>query len=148
MAEIPQEEGHATLSLANFEAFLDRFQHFFDGLIRSVRVQFGRPQDKQCGGEPHGVLVECSVVDSQALPPGSWVNIVLDVEAVSAMRLIRGNQTWSVLSEGLSVGFFDDSVYLAFDDQMTARDEFMRANFLIVGERCVWSVVPNRESPV
>src|SRR3954452_982725 len=148
MAEVIQEEGRTALSPANVEAFLDHYQHFFDGMIRDVRVQFGRPQDKQRGSEPHGVLVECSVVDSQAPPPENWRNIVLDIEAVSAMRFIRGNQTWAVLSDGLSIGFFDDGRYLGFDAQLTTRDVFDRANFVIVGERCTWSVISYRELPV
>ncbi|MFN8516651.1 MAG: hypothetical protein U0232_22020 [Thermomicrobiales bacterium] len=135
------------LNPANSEAFLARYQHFFDGLIRAVRLDFVPQQGVQPIGEPHRVIVECSVIDTQLGEPENWVNLVLNIHAASAIRLVRSNQTWIVLSQGLSIGFFDRTIYLAFDEQVRTRDEFLQADFLVTGERCIWSTLPYDDLP-
>ncbi|HEY8599927.1 MAG TPA: hypothetical protein VIL85_15930 [Thermomicrobiales bacterium] len=147
MSTDSSETSPTILSAANVAAFLDRYQHFYDGLLRRLQLHFARSQDAQCGSEPHGVTIECSVIENSSTATDSWVNIIMDIEEVSEIRLILGNHTWTVLSGGLSIGFIGDNTYLAFnEDEAVTREDFIRSNFLIIGKRCTWTIRPYRES--
>ena len=147
--ESAADDKQGVLSAANSAAFLERYANFYDGLLRKVYLHLDRPKDRFTGDEPHGVTIECSVMINEDPPPGKWadrwVNITLDVEAASRVKIVLGDHTWTVITYGLNIGFFDNEIYFAFDEEAHTREEFLAADFLITGARCRWSVGPYRD---
>src|SRR5437016_6006588 len=127
------------LSTANVDEFLTRFQNFYDGLVRNVNFSFTRQRDTRPAGVPRGVVIVLSSQDQEATEDEGWANVTLDIEAVSEFVFIEGRTTSVVLSSGLSVGFFDDKVYLSIDWEAESIEEFRESQFLVIGERCFWT---------
>ncbi len=71
-----------------------------------------------------------------------WVNITLDIEAASRVNITLGNHTWTVITHGLNIEFFDNEIYLAFDEEAHTRAEFLAVDFLIIGAHCRWPISP------
>jgi hypothetical protein len=126
-------------------SFLERFQNFYDAVLRHVTVDFTRPQDNKAADVGRGVIITLSVPDWKDGNEEQWVNVVLDVEAVRELDIREGSTTSVVLSSGLSIGFFDGAVYLAIDEDADSREDFLQSAFHVVGERLSWSVEPYRE---
>jgi hypothetical protein len=135
------------ISPTNVSEFLTRFQNFDDALIRSIHFSFVRQQDERPSSIKRGVVVLLSVQDQTSSRDEGWVNVRLDIEAVSEFHFAEGERTTHVvLSQGLSVRFFDGKVYLAPDAETETLEEFRASELLIAGERCTWTVSDYKDS--
>ena len=82
--------------------FLARFQSLNDAVIRDIEYRFPRSGDKM-------LTVTLSTQDS--FGNGGWSNIRMIFRAVSELNLRDGNFAMSVLSDGLSVRWFDHLIW-------------------------------------
>jgi len=131
---------------SNAKQFLERFQNLYDSVIRTVKISFGQVRDRRATGVSRGVLVVLSAQDQTVAENDGWVNLSLEIEAVTEIVLVEGKTTSVVLSNGLSMGFFDGEIFLAFDAEAESIDEFRTSNFLVVGEKCTWATSSYQES--
>lgn len=126
------------LTTSNLDKFLERFSHCYDGLIRDVRINF--PTKK--------VSITCSVKDQNNQVDEGWVNLTLEIENMIELTVVERQSTCIVLSDGLQVGFFNDQVYLdlcPYTEEPDSIDDFKKSDFLVVGERCSWSLAAYNE---
>lgn len=124
---------------SNLDRFIARFDHLYDGVVRDVRVRF-TPEYTYAH-----VALTLSVRDRETSEDNGWVNLTLEIGEVTQFILIEGNGTCSVLSNGLSVGFFDERIYLDFCPHAEASDslaDFLKSRFLVAGKNCVWTISP------
>ena len=123
------------ISPTTVSAFLERFYQCADGVVREVQVDFVTKSAT--------VTLSCQDREREIRQP--WINLVFDVQEVVELRLIEGESTCVVLSQGLHVGFFDGLIYLDFCPYTAAPagvEDFKRSHFLVVGERCTWALEP------
>jgi hypothetical protein len=122
---------------STYEDFLTRFGNLYDTLVRQVLYNYA-------AGERNGqVTVTLSVRDRERPPDNSWCMLTLLIDDVVEFHLLEGKSTNVVLSSGLSIGAFADSVYLDFSpytEVPRSIADFQRSTFLVAGRRCVWSV--------
>ena len=60
--------------------FLERFQDFYDSVIRSVKISFGRTQDRRATGVARGVVVLLDVQD-QTVAENDEIRSMMDTNA-------------------------------------------------------------------
>ena len=121
------------LTRSNINEFLERFNHGYDGIIRDVAIHFSAKK----------VRVICSVKDQKTQMNKSWVNLAFEIENMIECIVIESQSTCIVLSDGLQVGFFNDNIYLdlcPYTEEPDGIEDFKKSRFLIVGERCSWSL--------
>jgi hypothetical protein len=122
------------LSPSNLRLFLDRFQDFYDAVIRQAQVNFMN------GHRRTHVTVVLSVQDKETVVNRGWVNVTLNIEDIEKIKLLEGKTTCVVLSGGLQGGFFNDNIYLSFCSSWKPenKDEFEDSDFFVAGKKCTW----------
>ena len=131
------------------EAFLRRFGaagfgNLHDAVVRKIEVRY--TPAAPCPS----VSVEVSVLDREARADAGWVNVRLNVDGVVEFVLKEGPRTSCVVVFRLNIGFSEGRVQLDFsgsDEASSVQDRQAECDFLVVGQRCSWSVVPHSESP-
>ena len=84
---------------------LERFYQFYDGVVCSVCLEL-RAEPTQC----------VVVVQAQDRHSASgWSRVRFVVQAVSEFRFQLGKGTFEVLSGGVQLGWFGDSICVVFD---------------------------------
>lgn len=129
-----------TLTQRDSETFLERFNHFNDGLLRQITVQLWTGPEKEAA-------IECSTVDTAN---GEWCNVTLHVGGLQKFRAADGRTSHIVLSDGVKIAWFNEDCYVDFAPYSTAptcQHDFERSEFLMVGRSLEWEVQRYRESP-
>lgn len=129
-----------SLSPSDVDEFLNRFNHFNDGLIRQMVVLFWRSAGRSA-------LIECSTIDTFT---DAWCNIIFRVNNLSAVKVIEGRTSNVVLSDGVHVAWFNGHCYLDFAPYTSAPDgleDVERSQFYLAGHSVDWAVKPYAESP-
>ena len=116
-------------------SFLNRFGSFNDGLIRSFECRFGVGGDKQA-------IVTISAQDRDAQQ--GWSNTIVEIQGVCEVTFREGKATCQVLSSGLAVAWFDETVWCDFSPSIEPDwiQEFRQSDFYVVGKRFNWRVEP------
>lgn len=128
------------LTMRDSETFLERFNHFNDGLIRQLTVQLWTGADKTAA-------IECSTVDTTV---GEWCNVTLHIGGLRKFRAAEGRTSHIVLSDGVKIAWFNESCYVDFAPYSSTpdcQDDYERSEFLMVGQSVKWEVQQYREAP-
>jgi len=138
------------ISVQSVEEFLRRFGtpdcgNFHDAVVRRIEVRYtpGRPGIS--------VSLEISVQDAESEASAGWVNVRFDVDGVVQFVLKEGPRTTCVVVFCLDVRFLDDGKvsldFSAVERSAGVTGEHAESDFLVVGERCYWALLPYAESP-
>lgn len=74
---------------------------------------------------------------------GGWSNIRMTFGAVSELILRDGNFAMNVLSDGVSVTWFDNLIWCDFSPcvpEPESVNEYRRSNFSVAAHTCTWQV--------
>ena len=123
----------------NADSFLNRFNHFHDAIIRSIRIDYKRDSIKPS----ITIVVEAKDWEAQ---PESWINVIFEVQDVTTYTLTQSERYAYARILSSHIGFFNQKIYLDLAsggiDSSPALDHFEESPFLIVGERCYWQMSP------
>lgn len=70
-----------------------------------------------------------------------WCNVVIAIDDVSEIRFREGLSTRRVLSDGLTIAWFNGKVWFDLSPHASdpaAADDFRRSDFYVVGESFAW----------
>lgn len=126
---------------ADASRVLERFYRCNDGLIRRVDLVFEPNRD-----ESRATIV-CSVKDDEA--GAEWVNVIFRVRGLHEHTMTEGRVSYRVLSDGLTLGWFEGLVFLDFGPYTTEPDgvdDVRRSGCYFAGLSATWEVVPYAES--
>lgn len=158
--EAPAESGANVVTFETSAAFLERFDSFRGGVLRSVQLTYGP------GHAPWSarvVLTGREVGSEQvdmgdAGEEGSTVDVALTVDGVRDIRMSelpenegKHRTPNDALPDGIRIGFLDDLVYLDLrprSDSAETLADFMESGLMIAGARCTWEVGPHVEPHV
>lgn len=128
------------LNSSHAAEFLSRFNHLNDGVIRQLVVLFW-------GNAGRSALIECSTIDTSA---NAWCNITFRVNNLSAVKVIEGQTSNVVLSDGVHIAWFDGQCFLDFAPYTSAPEgleDIERSQFYLAGHSVEWQVKAYSESP-
>lgn len=133
-----------TLLAHDVEAFLSKFYHCADGVLREVRLDFISPTHKPCG------FVELSTRDSKGSGESGWVNLRLQVENLVEFRLSKGDrEDCVVLSDGIRIHHVGGGVFLDLGGgeapEPGTPEQHRASSFYLAGEALLWELVAYRE---
>ncbi|MES2642726.1 MAG: hypothetical protein V4850_24800 [Myxococcota bacterium] len=113
------------------EAFLRRFYNFYDGVVRSVRIDF-ESTPSTCS-----VVVDARDADSAS----GWSRIEFVVHEVGAFRFDAGRTTFEVLSSGIQVGWVNGQLLLVLDAYPDDVDfpDLATNRAHVAGASCSWA---------
>jgi len=129
------------LTQADAESVLERFYRCNDGLIRRVDLVFEPNRDDS------RATIVCSVKDDAA--DAAWVNVIFRVRGLRELTMSEGNVTYRVLSDGLTLGWFEGLVFLDFGpytSEPSGVDDYRRSGCYFAGHSATWEAVPYTES--
>jgi hypothetical protein len=119
--------------------FLDRFNSFNDAVVRRVEFRYGASGRRQA-------TLTISTQDQRSDVTRSNVVIVIDNVSESGFR--EGKSTRQVLSDGLTVAWFNGEVWCdlsPYAQEPTSVEDFRRSDFYVAGEALTWRTAPYRE---
>jgi hypothetical protein len=128
-----------TLAQQDAPSFLERFYSFNDALLRRVEHSYSPSGHKQ-------TTITISGRDQQSETGRS--NVTLVIHDVSEIGFREGKDTRQVLSDGLTVAWFDERVWCDFSPYATepeSLDDFRRSDFYVVGKGLSWRTAPYGE---
>jgi hypothetical protein len=123
------------------DSVLERFYRCNDGLIRRVDLVFEPNRDDS------RATIVCSVKDDAA--DAQWVNVIFRVRRLREFTMSEGNVTYRVLSDGLTLGWFEGLIFLDFGpytSEPSGVDDYRRSGCYFAGHSATWEVVPYTES--
>lgn len=126
---------------ADAERVLERFYRCNDGLIRRIDLAFEPDRDDS------RATIVCSVKDDAA--DAAWVNVIFQVRGLREVAMVEGQTSFRVLSDGLTVGWFDGLIFLDFGpytSEPRGVDDFRRSRCYFAGLTATWEVAPYAES--
>lgn len=129
------------LTQADADRVLERFYRCNDGLIRRIDLVFEPNRDDS------RATIICSVKDDAA--DAEWVNVIFRVRGLRELSMVEGRTSYRVLSDGLTVGWFDGLVFLDFGpytSEPSGVEDFRRSGCYFAGLTATWEVVPYAES--
>lgn len=122
------------------EVFLNRFNHFYDSVVRSFCATFSTESNSI------SVRVELSAQEETS----GWTNLVLEVEEVTSFQFINTPKAnYQVLSDGLNLLEKEGLFYIDFghfDETPTDTQEFLKSPAHIIGRCFDWKIIPYSES--
>jgi hypothetical protein len=124
----------------NIGEFIYRFDKGFDSVIKSIKLEFIFEKYGRKYTEPSmDIIIQTQDIESKT----GFSEIYLSVEGVVETKIIEGPRSLVALSQGFSVDFFEDKIYLAFNHIVTSESSsYVEGDFYIIGRRCFWSSVP------
>jgi hypothetical protein len=123
-----------TLDLSSLPEFLERFYSFNDALIRRVEHRY-----LASGGRETTLTI--SGRDQQSSTGRS--NVVVVISEVSEICFREGNSTRQVLSDGMTVAWFDGVVWCdlsPYTSEPDSIDDFRKSDFYVVGKVLTWRI--------
>lgn len=119
------------------DLFLERFNSFYDAVLRRVEISFLR-NGERC------VSVWIEAADSQSMEGDQWVCVRLTVSGVKDFCLSQTeNSSSNVLSDGIHLSWFDGILGLDlghFSDAPASIEEQRLSKVFIAGAKIDWSV--------
>ena len=129
------------LTQADADRVLERFYRCTDGVIRRVDLAFDPDRDDS------RATIICSVKDDAA--DAEWVNVVFRVRGLRELAMTEGRVSYRVLSDGLTLGWFEGLVFLDFGpytSEPSGVEDFRRSGCFFAGLSATWEVVPYAEA--
>ena len=121
----------------------NRWNHFYDGVIRKINIVFSRPIT------PCKIEITISTKCNELEKP-DWVNVLFVIDDVQDFTIRDGAQgCYQVLSSGLHILHEQGRVLLEFDDYSDAGPASIAttksSNFYIIGKSVGWEEQPYAE---
>ena len=132
----------------NVEAFLTRFDSLNDGVVRQLEAVFSYI------AQPYTTVTVVVSVQDRDIEPNKglnkgWVNLCLTAKHVKELQVYDTCEvTYTVLSGGVHIGFFDRLVFLDFGARADAprnAQEIRESKFYVAGECVQWEITPYTE---
>lgn len=129
----------------NLAEFTERFGTFHDAVIHEIRL------DLFSKTKPYKIVVTIGTRDWKSETGDEWINLTLEIEAVSRFYLKKEKIYDFAIIYKLNIGFFDNEIYLdffPFNLEPTEPDDFEDipniegSLFVVVGRQCFWSTSP------
>lgn len=120
------------LEVSSVREFLNRFNSFNDAVVRRVEHRYGTSGRRQ-------TTLIISTQDQQ--PDSGWSNVVIVIDNVAEIALREDRSTRQVLSDGLSIAWFDGAVWCdlsPYSSEPVTVDDFRRSDFYVSGETLTW----------
>ena len=118
--------------------FLERFNFFYDSIIRDVEIRFRN------SSFPAKIKVIISTRDKETKKNEGWVDVKIEItEAVEFNFRESSKESYQVISNGLHIMESDALVYFDFGfhtDVSESPKEFRKSNFYIIGKSFDWAV--------
>jgi hypothetical protein len=114
--------------------FLDRFNSFNDAIIRRIDHRYGASGQQQ-------TTLTLSTQDKQS--EVGWSNVVIVMDNVAEILFREGASTRQILSDGLTVAWFQGNVWCDLSPYCTdpeTMEDFKQSDFYISGQNITWSV--------
>jgi hypothetical protein len=121
------------LSRDNIEEIRGRFFEFFDGVVRSVRIDSVEGKDRTIR------TCEISLDAKDRDSVRGWSRVNLRISGVSEFRFQHGRTIYEVLSDGIQVVWRENSIYVLLDanpDDNQQLRELSKNIAYVIGESC------------
>lgn len=122
-----------------YDAILNRFYGFDDGLIRSFRLMYSEDGTKHAE-----IIVACR--DAESSTNENWVAVTVSIRDVSEAKFVEGSHTTlQVLSDGLHICQYDDLVGVEFGgayETPRTMDELRKSEAFVVGKKVGFEIGP------
>lgn len=112
----------------------DRFSHFFDGVVREIRLTFSSEGRISCE-------IHIEAKDQEA--PSGWSIVEFSLSDVAEFRFERGKRGFEVLSDGIQVAWRDSRVIVVLDAYQDCYEEIPELDTniaYVIGASCDWVV--------
>jgi len=121
-------------------AFLDRFNSFYDAVIRRIEYRFNVPEQRRA-------TLIISTQDQQS--DTGWSNVVIVIGKVSETAFREGNSTRQILSDGFHITWIDGFAWCDFSpysSKIDSLDDLRKSDFYVAGESFAWQTEPYSEA--
>ena len=120
------------LQQQSLREFLERFNSFNDAVVRRVEFRY------VASGRRQATL---TISTQDQCSDSGWSNVIIMIDNVSEIAFREGKSTRQVLSDGLTVVWFDGDVWCDLSPHTSdpsTIDEFRRSDFYVVGAALSW----------
>lgn len=125
------------------DKFLERFNFFYDSVIRSVRVWFRNENSST------KLSITISTRDKESYADGGWVNVNIEISEVTEFNIAESSrESYQVISDGLHILQSEDLLFFDFGfhtDTPEVSEEFKKSKFYVVGKNLTWIVQAYQE---
>ncbi len=118
--------------------FLERFNFFYDSVIRDIKISFRNDYSAT------NIVIIISVRDIETLENDGWVNVKLAISEVEEFHFRENSkESHQVLSNGLHIleseylFYFDFGFHIEMPESIK---EFKESKFYVVGKHFNWKV--------
>jgi hypothetical protein len=121
------------------DAFLQRFNSFNDGVLRSITLVY--PTERA-----RSATILLSTKDSQGTADEGWVNLVIRLSDLLLFRVTESDfESYQILSNSLNIGVYDGAWHVdlgSFGDPPPDKATFLESNVLLVAKTFEWESLP------
>ena len=120
------------LEESSLRQFLDRFNSFNDAVLRRLEHRYSASGRRQA-------TLTISTQDQQS--DAGWSNVVIVIDNVGEITFREVKSTRQVLSDGLSIAWFDGDVWCDLSPYSSGPitvDDFRRSDFYVSGGSVTW----------
>lgn len=124
----------SALSAESVEAFLHRFRHFYDGVIRRIAFDFA----------PRSKSAAIDLMGQDGDHADAWVICTLRIDGVQEFIVQERAASFLVLSDGVKFLWDDGKVFVDFGTVEDEPDlnEIRSGGFYLSGQHIEWDVRP------
>lgn len=123
--------------------FLERFNFFYDSVIRDVRISFRNSSSAT------NIKVIISTRDKETLENDGWINVLIEINEVVEFNFRESfKESYQVISNDLHILEYEESVYFDFgfhSNTPKIHEEYKKSNFYVIGKRFDWKVEKYQE---
>ena len=123
------------LEKVKLEAFLERFNRCFDGVIEDIEIKYGN--------EARWPNVRLSIQTQDNESEDGWARLRLTLEEVTRLKVVEGKSTYRVLSDGLVLKELEGKWVVGVEDEQdeaATTSEFCESAFGFVASKVEWGV--------
>jgi hypothetical protein len=128
-----------SLTPDSLDVFLRRFYALNDGVIRRIEFAY----------QPSGTRQATVILSSQdSESPSGWSNLLLRFDAVSEFVLREGRSTCQILSEGVSIKWIRETLFISLSSSMDgpeSLDDFRQSDCYAACDAISWEIMPYAE---